>query len=83
MGAAADQLGFFYGGDEFAVILTHVTLDQATKKGASLSQKLRHISPLISRCVESAKASVGSMAFSSHMETIGKCGGVQEYSSGR
>jgi len=33
------------GGDEFAVILTHVTLDQATKKGASLSQKLRENPP--------------------------------------
>jgi diguanylate cyclase (GGDEF)-like protein len=28
------------GGDEFAVILAHVTLDQATKKGANLSQVL-------------------------------------------
>jgi diguanylate cyclase (GGDEF)-like protein len=33
------------GGDEFAVILAHVTLDQATKKGASLSQKLRENPP--------------------------------------
>jgi len=33
------------GGDEFAVILTHVTLEQATKKGISLSQKLRENPP--------------------------------------
>jgi diguanylate cyclase (GGDEF)-like protein len=29
------------GGDEFAIILAHVTLDQAEKKGASLAQSLR------------------------------------------
>lgn len=33
------------GGDEFAVILAHVTLDQATKKGITLSQKLRETPP--------------------------------------
>jgi diguanylate cyclase (GGDEF)-like protein len=33
------------GGDEFAVILAHVTQDQATKKGISLSQKLRENPP--------------------------------------
>jgi diguanylate cyclase (GGDEF)-like protein len=34
------------GGDEFAVILAHVTLDQATKKGASLAQSLREDPPV-------------------------------------
>ena len=34
------------GGDEFAVLLAHVTLDQATKKGASLSQILRNQLPV-------------------------------------
>ena len=34
------------GGDEFAVILDHVTLEQATKKGISLSQKLRENPPI-------------------------------------
>jgi len=34
------------GGDEFAVILAHVTLDQATKKGASLSQTLHENPPV-------------------------------------
>jgi len=34
------------GGDEFAVILAHVTLDQATKKGTTLSQKLRENPPI-------------------------------------
>jgi diguanylate cyclase (GGDEF)-like protein len=33
------------GGDEFAVILSHITLDQAKKKGISLSQNLRENPP--------------------------------------
>ena len=33
------------GGDEFAVILTHSTLEQATRKGEILSQKLRDNPP--------------------------------------
>jgi diguanylate cyclase (GGDEF)-like protein len=34
------------GGDEFAIILAHVTLDQASKKGESLSQSLRDHPPV-------------------------------------
>ena len=34
------------GGDEFAVILAHVTLEQATRKGASLVQSLREKPPI-------------------------------------
>lgn len=34
------------GGDEFAIILAHVTLDQATRKGASLSQSLQDQPPI-------------------------------------
>jgi diguanylate cyclase (GGDEF)-like protein len=34
------------GGDEFAIILAHVTLDQATKKGETLSQSLREQPPV-------------------------------------
>ncbi|HXJ02199.1 MAG TPA: GGDEF domain-containing protein [Micropepsaceae bacterium] len=34
------------GGDEFAIILAHVTLDLATKKGESLSQSLRDQPPV-------------------------------------
>ena len=34
------------GGDEFAVILAHITLEQAKKKGESLSQSLREKPPL-------------------------------------
>jgi diguanylate cyclase (GGDEF)-like protein len=34
------------GGDEFAVILAHTTLDQATKKGTTLSQMLREKPPV-------------------------------------
>jgi diguanylate cyclase (GGDEF)-like protein len=34
------------GGDEFAIILAHVTLDQAVKKGESLSQSLRDRPPV-------------------------------------
>jgi diguanylate cyclase (GGDEF)-like protein len=34
------------GGDEFAVILAHVTLEQAAKKGASLAQSLREQPPV-------------------------------------
>ena len=33
------------GGDEFGVILAHVTADQATKKGASLAKALRDHPP--------------------------------------
>jgi diguanylate cyclase (GGDEF)-like protein len=34
------------GGDEFGVILSHTTLEQATKKGASLAQSLRDSVPV-------------------------------------
>ena len=34
------------GGDEFAVLLAHVTLEQATKKGASLARALREKPPV-------------------------------------
>jgi diguanylate cyclase (GGDEF)-like protein len=47
------------GGDEFAVILAHVTLDQALNKGTAIAQTLREKPPLLNGSVVELRFSCG------------------------